>query len=77
MRKKIDKRKFSVIVKTDNYVFAKYKTNNLDNFFKKFIPVKFPNSRYANVYCNKAWQNGKQKLLLFTWGNKKGLEIAK
>jgi len=68
------KRKFVVIAKVDAYVFVKYRCNDLENFFKRFLLVKYPQARFANVYCNKGSQ---KRLLLYTWGNKKGLEPAK
>lgn len=67
------KRKFVVIVKIDSTNFVKYRCNDLQNFFGKFLLKKFPLSRFANVYCNKGMNKGR---LEYTWGSKKGLQPA-
>lgn len=69
-----NKRKFVIIAKVDQYIFVKYRSNNLDNFINKFLKVKYPDVRYANVYAGKGVNIGQ---LMFTWGRHKGLQQAK
>lgn len=73
MRKTKNRRKFVIIAKVDNYVFVKYRSNNVENFIYKFLLVKWPGARFANIYSGKGQDKGS---LLFTWGKIKGLQSA-
>ena len=60
---------FTIIIKINDKDFVKYRSNNLNNFFNKFLLTKYPLSRFANIYDKKT------KKLVGTWGKYKGLII--
>jgi len=61
---------YSIIIKVNSNKFVKYRSNNLINFFTKFLLQKYPESRFANIYDKKS------KKLIGSWGSKKGLVMS-
>lgn len=61
---------YSIIIKVDDHKFVKYRTNNLQNFFTKFLLNKYPLSRFANIYDKKT------KKQIGSWGSRKGLILT-
>jgi len=63
------RKKFAIICKVDSANFVKYRSSNIENFFK-FALKKYPGLRYANIFSNTGTNRGQ---LIGTYGNKKGL----
>lgn len=66
-------RKYIVIAKIQTDHFVKYRSNDIEKVIK-FITTKYPPVKFMNIYSNTGDHKGK---MLYTWGSKKGLEIAR
>lgn len=72
IKTKKTKKKFCIVAKIGPDQFVKYRSNNLDNFFK-FLIQKYGGIYYANVFSNFGPDENK---LIYTYGKHKGLQLA-
>lgn len=56
-------------------ICVKYRFNNIEKFIE-FMRSKYPLICWINIYAKDIDAGTKRGLLLYTWGNKKGLQNA-